>query len=222
MLERIIKLMEPMRNFLAYFASPLGRQEFRGSKALPDISYEKWALIQGLCHMVNVFDKATKILSGEGYSTFVAALPVLRKLKAFVSDEEMFIFESESALSGFKLKFFQLYGAYDFFPKVIKTLDICCKWIHKELSQLSQRFTGLDASIMWTSLLHPKFGFGSSHWNESEKDAAKALLIREVQELLIKHMNDISVESSDNGDNSYHSNDDGIFNFHQSKRNVEE
>ena len=86
MLERIIKVIEPLHQFLAYFASPLGRQEFRGSKALPDISYEKWALIQGLCHLMRIFDKATKILSGEEYSTFVAALPVLRKVKAFVSD----------------------------------------------------------------------------------------------------------------------------------------
>ena len=122
MQEHITKVIEPLRQFLASFASPLGRQEFRGSKALPDISYKKWALIQGLCHLMRIFDKATKVLSGEEYSTFVAALPVLRKVKAFVSDEQMFIVDLESALSGFKLKFFQLYGAYDFFSKSDKDI----------------------------------------------------------------------------------------------------
>ena len=38
MLERVIKVIGPLRQFLAYFVSPLGRQEFRGStKPLPDI-----------------------------------------------------------------------------------------------------------------------------------------------------------------------------------------
>ena len=41
MLEHITKVIEPLRQFLAYFVSPLGRKKFRGSKPLPDISYEK-------------------------------------------------------------------------------------------------------------------------------------------------------------------------------------
>ena len=184
---------------------------------MPDISYEKWALIQGLCHLVRIFDKATKILSGEEYLTFVAALPVLRKVKEFVWDEQMFIFESESGdLSGFKLKFFQLYGTYSFFSKIVKTLDMCRKWIYKEFLQ---QFTGLDASIMWTSSLDPRFGFGSSHWKESEKDSAKLLLIREVKKLAIEQMSiENPVESSDSSDKSCRSNDEEFdFNFHQLK-----
>ena len=170
---------------------------------------------------MRIFDKATKILSGEEYLTFVAALAVLRKVKAFVLDEQMFIFDSESALSGLKNKFFQLYGTYSFFPNIVKMLDTCRKWIHKEFSQ---RFTGLDASIMWTSLLDPRFGFGSSHWKESEKESAKALLIREVKKLAMEQMNvEISTENSCSSDESCHNNDEEFdFNFHQPKRSAEE
>ena len=92
----------------------------------------------------------------------------------------MFRFESESALSGFKLKFFQLYGTHSFFSKIVRMLDIYRHSIDKEFSQ---RFTGLDASIMWISLLDPRFGFGSSHSKESEKESAKALFKREVKKL---------------------------------------
>ena len=100
-------------------------------------------------------------------------------------------------------------------------LDTCCKWIHKEFSQ---RFTGLDASIMWTSLLDPRFGFGSSHWKESEKELAKALLIQEAKNLAMEQMNvEISTENSCSSDKSCHNNDEEFdFNFHQPKQSAEE
>jgi hypothetical protein len=38
---------------------------------------ENWALIEGLCIILNIFLKATEKLSGEKYSTFVYAFPLL-------------------------------------------------------------------------------------------------------------------------------------------------
>jgi hypothetical protein len=37
---------------------------------------ENWALIEGLCIILNVFLKATEKLSGEKYSTFAYAFPL--------------------------------------------------------------------------------------------------------------------------------------------------
>ena len=71
---------------------------------------------------------------------------------------------------------------------------------------------------MWTSLLDPRFGFGLSHWKESEKQPAKVLFIREVKKLAIAQINvQISVESSVSSEESCHDNEDDDeygFNFH--------
>lgn len=102
-------------------------------------------------------------------------------------------------------------------------LDICRKWIQKEFSQ---RFTGLDASIMWTNLLDSRFGFDSSHWKESEKESATALLVRAVKKLAIEKMNVRNLlENSGISDESCHSHSiDGEYeiNFYQPERIAEE
>ena len=74
--------MQPINDFLAFYKSPAGKKEFKGNKTkLPDITPEKWAILQGLSYMLTGFEQATTILSGEKYPTFVSTLPILRFLK---------------------------------------------------------------------------------------------------------------------------------------------
>lgn len=141
---------------------------------------EKWAIIKGLCYLMTPFGKATVALSGEKYSTFVSALPVLRRLKAFISDPNLFKFE-EQHLTKTKRKYFDLYGSFPFFDNVVQMLEACRVLI---LQQFSKRFSNLDSSILWTSLLDPRFGGNSGHWkNDGEKEAATKMLLREVEDL---------------------------------------
>ena len=95
MLRKALKVKEPIEKFLKFWRSAAGKKEFKGSKTKLDfVSEEQWALIQGVCHLLASFDSATKILSGEQYSTFVTALPVLRSIKKKVSKASMFDFEN--------------------------------------------------------------------------------------------------------------------------------
>ena len=175
---RMLQLMEPINDFLSFYNSAAGNKEFKGTKTkLAPITDEKWAIIKGICYLLTPFGKATVALSGEKYSTFVSALPVLRKLKGFISDQNLFQFH-EDHLTKTKRKYFDLYGSLPFFDKVIDTLEACRVLL---VAQFNQRFSNLDSSILWTTLLDPRFGLNSAHWkNDGEKEAAKKLLLLEV------------------------------------------
>ena len=181
MMQRLIKLQRPIDEFLLYYNSAAGKKEFKGIKTkLPWISDEKWAILHGLCYLLSSFGKATEILSGEQYSTFVSAMPVLRKIKHYISDPELFKFDSPN-LSKTKQAFFDTYGSMPFFTNVTNKLDTCRKLL---LFEFNSRFTGLDPSVLWASLLDPRFGLLSTHWkDDEEKECATKLLIAEVFEL---------------------------------------
>ena len=73
-----------------------------------------------------------------------------------------------------------------FFEDVVNKLEVCRKLL---FGDFSKRFKDLDVSILWSSLLDPRFGFKSSHWkDDNEKDDAKQLLVNEVQDLAITRM----------------------------------
>ena len=66
---------------------------------------------------------------------------------------------------------------------VIDTLEACRVLL---VAQFNQRFSNLDSSILWTTLLDPRFGLNSAHWkNDGEKEAAKKLLLLEVEHLAL-------------------------------------
>lgn len=183
MLMRMVQLMEPINDFLSFYNSAAGKKEFKGTNTkLAPITDEKWAIIKGICYLMAPFGKATVALSGEKYSTFVSALPILRKVKGFISDPNLFQFH-EDHLTKTKRKYFDLYGSLPFFDKVVKTLEACRVLL---VAQFNQRFSNLDSSILWTTLLDPRFGLNSSHWkNDEEKEAAKKLLLHEVEDLAL-------------------------------------
>jgi hypothetical protein len=78
-------LQHPINEFLLFYNSAAGKKEFKGIKSvLPCITDEKWAVLHGLCFLLSSFGKASEILSGEQYSTFVSAMPVLCQRKHYI------------------------------------------------------------------------------------------------------------------------------------------
>ena len=216
MLNRMIELQEPMERFLAFFESSSGRREFRGIKTkLSALSQEKWALIHGLCILLFGFDKVTRLLSGEVYSTFCGAMPLLRQLKTYICDENMFQLDRKS--SSKVRRFHELYGDMEFFSQLVEKLEVCRMLLCHEFKR---RFSGLNIDLLWTSTLDPRYGLHSSHWRDkTEKDKVKDRLIKEVvkaaQHEEAKHPQEerISLCSSSESDS-----DDGGFSFGPQKK----
>jgi hypothetical protein len=132
--------------------TPAGKKEFTGRKCtFPELNQEKWALMKGLRMCLRSFDEATAYLSGDQYFTYVSALPMLRKVKAFLNNSLLFDFCTSSK---FKDSFKQDYGQESFFDSVVIQLNECRLFLAE---QFSSRFTGLDSSLMWSSLFDPCF-----------------------------------------------------------------
>ena len=89
-----------------------GKKEFTGRKGtFPELNQRKWALMKGLRMLLRPFDEAT-YLSGDQYSTYVFALPMLRKVKAFLNTFLLFDVCMSTKL---KDSFYQDYGQESFF-----------------------------------------------------------------------------------------------------------
>jgi hAT family C-terminal dimerisation region len=178
MLSQLIMLQRPIDEFLLFYNSAAGKKEFKGIKTvLPCISDEKWAVLHGLCFLLSSLGKASEILSGEQYSTFVSAMPVLRQLMHDILDPDLFNYRTKT-LSKTKQPFFDTYESMSFFGSVTGKPDVCRKLL---VEQSNAQFNAMDLSVLCSSLLDPRFGLTSMHWKrEKEKEFAKKRLIEEV------------------------------------------
>ena len=82
-------------------------------------------------------------------------------MKEYISDPKMFHFDG--LLSRTKQNYYDLYGSMPFFDNVVKKLEICRKLL---VGDFSSRFKDLDISILWSSLLDPRFRMKSFHWKD--------------------------------------------------------
>jgi len=89
MLVKIIRLKTPLKSFLDYLTSPEGKREFN-RKVLPRVDETEWALVTGMCILLQPFNKITGILSGEKYPTFVYALLYLASIHSFLRNDNLF------------------------------------------------------------------------------------------------------------------------------------
>jgi len=91
-----------------------------------------------MCIIVRIFAKATEVLSGEKFPTFVYAMPILRKIKSHLSNEEMFSKDSDD----FDVKqLHQKYGRTTFIPSVVANLNVIRIGL---LNEFLSRFRGLN------------------------------------------------------------------------------
>lgn len=205
MINRMLQLMQPINDFIAFFKSPVGKKEFGGNRTvLPDITAKKWAILHGLSYLLTGFERATRILSGEKYPTFVCALPVLRKVKQCLSKTDMFNFNGpDDEYTRRQRCFLELYGNEYFFDDVTEKLEACRRLLYTEFCD---RFKNLDASILWCTLLDPRYNLSESHWDhEAEKETATKLLVKEVQHLATEHQQRQQVQTSDQEDKLHES-----------------
>ena len=206
MLKRALDLKESLNEFLTFYKTPGGRKEFNYAKTeLDKIEDKEWATIHGICHLLGSFDTATELLSGENYSTFVAAFPVLRKLKEKIKNDSMFTFDNVDIVSSkFKRSFYGRYGNEPFFKNVVCELNSCRTLL---LNDFDERFKALDASIVWTTLLDPRFSLNSHHWkNNEEMRMVKDLFFQNIEAYAIMRENKDSI--SDLVDDISHDGDD--------------
>ena len=196
MINRIIKLHDPINEFLSFYKSASGRKEFKYNKtALSDLTDEKWAILKGLSYLLTCFDKATVMLSGQKYLTFVSAIPVLRKIESYLSNQFMFKFDDVAKMAKTKKLYYELYGEMEFFKRVVLNLDYARMLL---LQEFQQRFTGLYDNFLWLTLLDPRFGKKSTHWKSNDElHYAEEKLILEVQELAIIALEKMSPSKDD-------------------------
>jgi len=88
--------------------------------------------------IVRIFAKATEVLSGVKFPTFVYAMPILRKIKSHLSNEEMFSKDSED-VDVKQLP--QKYGRTTFISSVITKLNVILIGL---LNEFLSRFKGLN------------------------------------------------------------------------------
>lgn len=217
MLNRIIRMKSAINDFLSFYNSAEGAHEYRSNRTkLHRLTDEDWALLEGLCYLLTCFSKATTKLSGENYSTFVSAMPILRRIKEYLCNPLMFKYDDDK-ISPTKKKFYDLYGSLPFFGHVITKLSACQTVLATEFRA---RFQSLSIEVLWSSLLDPRFGVKSSHWKDQEElDTAKQLLTNEVEAIAIATMHtNFQLESPNNSPLSNESasvgDDDFEFDFH--------
>ena len=132
MINRMVDLHNLLNEFISFYKSATSRKEFKSNKTkLPDITDEKWTVLKGLSYLLTCFDKATVLLSGQNYSTFVSAIPVLRRIESYLSNQCMFKFNT-SKMTKTKKIYFELYGEMDFLKRVVTNLDYARKLLLKE------------------------------------------------------------------------------------------
>jgi hypothetical protein len=170
----------------------------------------------GLVELCSMFYVAAKHLSGEKYSSFATALPLLKKIKRHLCDESLFDFSSTCCLdSNFKKLFQDLYGSC-IFSDILQKVEFCRVLLSAEFNK---RFIALDASILWTTLLDPRFNLKGWHWKDNnEASKSKKFLIQEVLALALSEERvhiDLASSSDDcNSDASF----DALFDDRNVKR----
>ena len=208
MQTRVLELKEPITKFLKFYKSPRGKKEFRGAKTkLAEVEEKDWALISGICYLLGSFDSATKLLSGEKYSSFVCAFPVLRSIREKIGNDSLFAFPEgdDFQSSKFKRNFYGQYGNEPFFGEVILVLNRCGRLL---LKNFMDQFSCMDADIVWTTLLDPRFSLKSCHWrDEDKKSTVKNFLMENVKQVALDESYALS-SSSGNEDTTRM--DDGL------------
>ena len=141
---------------------------------MPRIDEKDWALVTGVCMLLQPFHKVTAILSGEKYPTFIYALPFLYSIHTYLSNDD---------LLNVNATMFEAYGDDPNFQEVKGDLNILQKLL---LREFRSRFSSLTNDIMWTTILDPRCR-QLNHLSSIQKFSSKQMLIDNVfQESLLE------------------------------------
>ena len=113
--------------------------------------------------MLDPFDLATKMLSGEKYPTWSLTLPVLREIKNNL------------------MNFAEVGGVRhaDWYESAKDTVMV---FRDELLKEFIHRFRGMDVSLLWTIMLDPRLT-AMNGFNIDERKRAKAILFNEMKKV---------------------------------------
>lgn len=110
-------------------------------------------------------------------------MPLLREVKGILSNTTLFdMSDSGCTNKKFKLNFKRFFFRISSFERVVNLLEECRIFL---LEEFTKRFTDVDASILWSSLLDPRFA-SATYLSGPEKYKAKYLLKNEVLYLVMQ------------------------------------
>lgn len=150
MIMKVLSLKESIQQFLMFLSTNAGKREFSTTRRFPLITENEWAILAGLCVLLEPFKEVTENLSGDKYPTFAHALPLLRGIKSFLEDEAIF----DESLSDTGAK--SMLHPYQHHPEIRQILDPLRACQQIVLKDFVTRFQGMDRSILWISYLDPR------------------------------------------------------------------
>ena len=109
----------------------------------------------------------------------MSGFPYLRMIKHHLNNENMF--SVHGPRDKFKTSFYNKFGECPFFESVLTKLDVCRRQL---LQAFKCRFSGMDDSILWTSLFDSRYA-SALHLSDTEKGFAITRLKREIQSLIV-------------------------------------
>ena len=163
MLRRIVNMQSEMATFLLWYHDPLTqRTEFRGNRTkLPVVSEREWAVVTGICYILQPFGVATEELGGQKTPTVASVVPVVKFLSKQLINPDMFTKApgKRRGQNPYKWLLYENYKECDFFISVIDQLNKCREYMSRSFNK---RFKGTllpvengQCSLEWMLLLNP-------------------------------------------------------------------
>ena len=191
MILKFLSLKDAIDQFLVFLSTSSGRREFP-ARRFDFIIEEEWALLSGLCVLLEPFKEVTENLSGDTYPTFAHALPLLRGIHNFLEDDTLFDATLNDEVARTRLL---SYRHNENFSSVLEQLRGCQQII---LESYMKRFRGMDRSVLWISYLDPRLR-KMKHLNNVERNIAQADVVMETVRLAEEsaEKNIIKIENED-------------------------
>jgi len=191
MILKFLSLKDAIEQFLVFLSTSSGRREFP-ARRFDFIIEEEWALLSGLCVLLEPFKEVTENLIGDAYPTFAHALPLLRGIHNFLEDDTLFDVTLNDEVARTRLLSYQHNPN---FSSVLEQLRGCQQII---LESYTKRFRGMDRSVLWISYLDPRLR-KMKHLNNVERNIAQADVVIETVRLAEEsaEKNIIKIENED-------------------------
>ena len=178
MLKVALDLRVHLDGFCSYIHTEEGRLKFNNCSKIVPISHEQWFMLENVRNILDLFDNATEVLSGGKYSTWSLTVPVLRTIKDCLHEYKVTNMISHAR----------------WYEDTKATVVLFRDQILKEFTN---RFRGMQGSLLWTILLDPRLT-AMNGFTSGERSRAKQWLIEEMNEVAIHIRSFQDLERKDN------------------------
>ena len=178
MIKVALELRVHLDGFCSYIHTEEGRSKFNNCSKIAPISHEQWFILENVRNILKLFDNATEVLSGEKYPTWSLTVPVLRTIKDYLHE-----YEVTNGVS--HVRWYE-----DTKATVVLFRD-------QILKEFTNRFRGMQGSLLWTVLLDPRLT-AMDGFTSGERSRAKQWLMEEMNEVAIRSRSFQDLERKDN------------------------